>query len=70
MDIEAAHDKNLNERKEKNMKSLETIVETVLLCGHQNIPMRGSNDMDTLESVTTKNTGNFRAFLKYRVAVT
>ena len=40
--VEAAHDKGLNDRKEKNMRTLETIVETVLLCGHQNIPMRGN----------------------------
>ena len=66
--IEAAHDNGFNERKEKNMKTLETINEAVLLCSRQNIPMRGSDDTNTLESVTTKYTGNFRALLKYRVS--
>lgn len=40
---------------------------TVLLCGRQNISLRGNDDTDTLEGKTTKNTGNFRALLKYRV---
>ena len=52
--VEAANDKGLNGRKEKNMRTLETIVETVLLCGHQNIPMRRNDYTDSLESITTK----------------
>ena len=67
LSVSEIHDSGLNERKERNMKTLETIVETVLLFGSQNLPMRGTDDTDRLANVTLKNTGNFRALLKYRV---
>ena len=47
--------------------TLETIVETVLLCGKQNLPIRGNDGTDSLANVTLKKTGNFRVLLKYRV---
>ena len=62
--VDVLHDKGLKESKGKNMKILQTVVETILLCGQQNIPMRRNDDTDSSENVTTKNTGTFRALLK------
>ena len=33
-----------DERKASNMKLLESIVQTILLCSRQNIPLRGHKD--------------------------
>ena len=57
----------LQERAAKNSKILETIVETVLLCGRQNIPLRGHRDDAKHSEDTNINTGNFKALLQYRV---
>ena len=42
-------------------------MKTVLLCGKQNLPIRGNDDTESLANVTLKKTGNFRALLMYRV---
>lgn len=47
---------------ESNKKKLQPIVKTILFCGRQNIPLRGHR-----ESSDSKNPGNFRALLKFRV---
>jgi hypothetical protein len=48
---------------------LHSIVETVVLCGRQNIPLRGHQDstMDVERTPCTQH-GNFQAFLQFRVA--
>ena len=51
LSVSEIHDSGLNERKERNVKTLETIVETVLLCGKQNLPMSGNDDTDRLANV-------------------
>ncbi|CAF1414799.1 unnamed protein product [Didymodactylos carnosus] len=54
-------------------RRLRPIVETVLLCGKQNIAMRGHRDGGALnmpieESVSRTTEGNFRALLQYRIS--
>ena len=60
-------DSVIKQRKEKNMKVMETLVETVILCGQQNCALRGHRDDEKHESEDSTNAGNFRAFLQYRV---
>ena len=52
-----------------NRQKLHSIVETVVLCGRQNIPLRGHQD-STMDVEQTPNAqhGNFRALLQFRVA--
>ena len=51
-----------------NRKKLQSIIETVILCGRQNIPLRGSRDASLdIERATCENHGNFWALLQFRV---
>ena len=45
---------------EKNMNALRAIISTIILCGKQNIPLRGPRD-DSIG--TASNKGNFHAIL-------
>ena len=52
-----------------NRKKLHSIVETIVLCGRQNIPLRGHHDSGLdLECSTIVSHGNFWALLQFRVA--
>ena len=53
----------------KNRQKLRSIVETIVLCGRQNIPLRGHRD-NTLDIECSESSthGNFRALLVFRVA--
>jgi hypothetical protein len=54
----------------ENRERLKPIIETLILCGKQNIPLKGHrNDGELLNSnpQILKNDGNFREILKYRV---
>ena len=42
--VDVALSSALEQRKATNMKILETIVQTVVLCGRQNIALRGHRD--------------------------
>lgn len=51
-----------------NRERLKSIVNTIVLCGRQNIPLRGHYDSGTdVEKHTSANHGNFWALLKFRV---
>lgn len=54
---------------EINRKRLEPIIKTVILCGRQNIPLRGHRDYGefSLEENPSTNEGNFRALLRSRI---
>ena len=56
----------LQERKIRNLAVLETIVKTVLLCGQQNLALRGHSDDSQYTNDKNINTGNFSALLRYR----
>ena len=55
-----------------NRHGLASIVDTVKLCGRQNIALRGHRDSGVLENPsqfeTATNEGNFRALLRFRIA--
>ena len=46
------------------MKTLETIVETVSLCGKQNLPMRGNDDTNRLEKCDIEEHWEFQGIVK------
>lgn len=58
----------------ENRLRLKPIIETVIFCGRQNIPLRGHRDQGKLLSVSPKdcssviNEGNFRELLRYRIS--
>ena len=52
-----------------NRQKLASIVETILLCGRQNIPLRGHRDsLNDFEHDPSAQHGNFWALLHFRVA--
>ena len=52
----------------RNRQRLMPIIRTVLLCGRQNIPLRGHRDHgELLTDDDSINDGNFRALLRFRV---
>jgi len=54
----------------ENRERLKPIIETLILCGKQNIPLRGHRDDGELlnsNQQLLKNDGNFREILRYRV---
>lgn len=58
----------LEDRKLKNMAVLESVVKTILLCGKQNIALRGHrDDSQHIENSSVDNVGNFQALLDFRI---
>lgn len=59
---------SVRERQAKdNREKLKPIVETILMCGRQEIALRGTNDAGPVGlEEPTHNDGNFRALLRYR----
>ncbi|XP_040358829.1 uncharacterized protein LOC115317472 [Ixodes scapularis] len=68
--IQMQLNKQAKEEHDSNKAKLRAIVETVLLCGRQDLALGGDNDSGrlTLEE-SVKNDGNFRALLRYRANV-
>ena len=62
-DVIVAFNTELQERKMRNLAVLETIVKTVLLCGQQNLALRGHRDDSQYTNDKNINTGNFSALL-------
>ena len=53
----------------ENRQKLKSIVETIILCGRQNFPLRGHRDSTLdLERDEAANSGNFWALLHFRAA--
>lgn len=48
----------LKDRTEKYVRILEAINETIILCGHQNIALRGNRDEVKYDQESEINTGN------------
>ena len=58
---------------QNNRKKLHSIIETIILCGRQNIALRGHRDSSTdLEGPQSDSTnyGNFWALLNFRISAT
>ena len=49
------------------MSVLTTIVETILLCGCQNVALCGHRDVEKYHDMLSNSCWNFRAFLDYRI---
>jgi len=58
-----------NEAVKCNRQRLASIVETILFCGRQNLPLRGHRDSGPIDVAETfENDGNFRALLRFRIS--
>ena len=67
-DIRSQMNQVVADRIASNRKKLASIIKTIVLCGHQNIALRGHRDNATdLEEDNLHNHGNFWALLKFRV---
>lgn len=64
--VNVALNSGLEQRKHKNGNILKTIVETVILCGRQNLAFRGHRDDSKYTNDRSINSGNFKALLQYR----
>lgn len=67
-----AVDKQLDTKRKKDVEEnrlkLNGIVDTIRLCGIQNIPIRGHNDSGRISiSTPLENDGNFRSLVRYRI---
>ena len=63
--IDECFDSVMQRNVEANRKKLLPIIETILLCGRQNIPLRGHRDDAT--NMDDGNPGNFQALLDFRI---
>lgn len=64
-------DKDRKMQVQKNRNNLQPIIEAIILCGRQEIALRGHRDFGKIVLENTdaaENQGNFRAILKYRAA--
>lgn len=52
----------------RNRKALQSIVETVIFCGRNNIPLRGHRDDGSLTEVSSFHEGNFWELLRFRIS--
>jgi len=52
---------------EINKKKLTSIVKTIILCGRQELPLRGKIDFGNVLNCDNKNDGTFRSLLRFRV---
>lgn len=54
----------------ENRKILRSVVETIMLCGRQELALRGNQDFGNVvsESWSTAKDGNFRDLLRFRVS--
>ena len=68
IDIQHRLNKSLEEKVKNNRERLAPIIQAVILCGRQEIALRGHRDNGLIEvdKEDDKNPGNFRALLKYR----
>ena len=69
LNIQSQLDRILATRIAENRQKIKSIVETIILCGQQNIPLRGHRDsMLDLERDEIASSGNFWALLHFRAA--
>jgi len=62
--IDTAMSKNRQEQFDLNCKRLDAIIDCIVLCGKQNIALRGHRDANN--QAQTSNPGNFKAILEFR----
>ncbi|KAF0695393.1 zinc finger MYM-type protein 1-like isoform X2, partial [Aphis craccivora] len=63
-------DKNLNKNRalqiEENRKRIKPLIECIILCGKEELALRGSKDFGPINVYDDIRPGHFRALLKYR----
>jgi len=66
--IDVVLDSRMQQQIKENRNSVIPIIETVILCGRQGLPLRGDTDYGCVQSLElpVNNDGNFRAFFRYR----
>lgn len=66
--VDVLLDSKINERINENRKRLVPIVKTIILCGTENIALRGHRDDGTLDlQEKGEHEGKFRALLRFRI---
>ena len=67
-DIQHRLDKSLAQQVAQNRSRLVPIIEAIIVCGRQEMALRGHQDSGhiVVNETESKNIGNFRALLKYR----
>lgn len=62
-------DKKLKSEIEQNRAKLKPIIETVMFCGRQGLPLRGHRDSGPIncDNPPVENDGNFRSLLRFKV---
>lgn len=68
--VDVQLDEQKRKKLEENRRKLSSIVKTIILCGQQNIPLRGHRDSGRVsvgESESDRGSGNFHALLQFRV---
>ncbi|XP_054266894.1 52 kDa repressor of the inhibitor of the protein kinase-like [Macrosteles quadrilineatus] len=68
-DVATILDNRRKQEKEQNRAAILPIIETIILCGEQELPLRGDNDSGPLTLEKPKNKdGKFRALIRHRAA--
>ncbi|XP_060868621.1 zinc finger MYM-type protein 1-like [Metopolophium dirhodum] len=66
INIFRTHSQRRSKQVKSNRKCLVPIIDCIILCGRQELALRGHNDSGSLYDYDNINQGNFRAILKYR----
>lgn len=66
--IDVQLNQTVSQQVERNREKLKPIVEAVILCGRQNIPLRGHRDDSKYWEENRTNSGNLQEILKYLVS--
>lgn len=66
MSIDKIIDTEKSKQVLKNRKNIIPIIEAIILCGRQNLALRGHRDSGKIETDSSNNEGNFREILRNR----
>lgn len=66
-DIQQQISSDFTKKREENQAKLLSIVKTIILCGRQELPLRGTSDSGNVLEEKECNDGTFRALLRFRV---
>ena len=67
-DVRNLQDKARRQSIIKHQEKMKSVVDTLLFCGRQNLPLRGHRDSGRIQKEEpAENDGNFRALLRFRM---
>ena len=64
--IDTTMNKHRQEQYDLNCNRLDAIIDCIVLCGKQNIALRGHRDANSQLQAQSSNQGNFKAILQFR----